>query len=378
LPKPAKGPGKAGVVDQLSFSRPLLSWFANHARELPWRRTYDPYQVWISEVMLQQTQMDRVVNYFQSWMSLFPNVRRLAEAREDEVLAAWEGLGYYSRARNLLRAARYVLEQHGGVLPQDHDQWLSLPGVGPYTAAAVCAIAFNQTYPVVDANVGRVFARVFDLDSPVRERNTAAFIERQALRLTPQGKARLFSQAVMELGALICLPRRPRCSACPVHGVCEAKRLDIVLERPVPTKATQYIPIDVATGVLTAQGMIYIQKRLATGVWAGMWEFPGGTIEGGETPEQTLIREYREETGFEIGKLEKLAVIRHGYTKYRVALHCFCCRLPGDRPLAPPVLTAAQEYQWVRPGELSRFAFPAGHRKLIDQVFEAQKPFCVT
>ncbi|TVR00468.1 MAG: A/G-specific adenine glycosylase [Desulfovibrionales bacterium] len=364
------------MVDQQSFSRPLLDWFADHARDLPWRRTYDPYQVWISEVMLQQTQMDRAVGYFQRWTSKFPDVHALAAASEDTVLAAWEGLGYYTRARNLLRAARFVVDNLSGILPRDHATWLSLPGVGPYTAAAVCAIAYNQPHAVVDANVSRVLARVLDLDTPVKERAAASFIAKQALTLTPPGQARNFSQALMELGALVCLPRRPRCSSCPLHDVCEARRLDIVLERPVPAKAVTFIPIDVATGVLMARGLIYIQKRPATGVWAGLWEFPGGTIEGTETPEQTLVREYLEETGFVINNLRKLMVVRHGYTKYRVALHCYCCRLTDDRPQPPPILTAAQEYRWVRPETLDQFAFPAGHRKLIDLTLTTREMPC--
>jgi len=364
------------VAEVDHFSRPLLGWFEVHARDLPWRHGYDPYQVWISEVMLQQTQMDRVRGYFQRWITRFPCVASLAKAGEDEVLAAWEGLGYYSRARNLLRAARVIMDRHGGMLPKGYDEWLALPGVGPYTAGAVCAIAFNQSYPAVDANVQRVFARVFDLDQPMRDAGVSAFIRERIVALTPDGQARMFSQALMELGALVCLSRRPRCSACPLHEICEARRLDIVLERPVPAKAVAYIPIEVATGVLMAEGLIYIQKRPPTGVWAGLWEFPGGTIEGAETPEQAIVREYREETGFEINGLEKLAVVRHGYTKYRVALHCFRCRLAtngsADRAKAPPILAAAQEFCWARPDELDQFAFPAGHRKLIDQMFPSR------
>lgn len=357
------------AVDEKTFSGPLLRWFAEHARDLPWRHGYDPYQVWISEVMLQQTQVDRVVGYFQRWVERFPDVVALARAREDEVLAAWEGLGYYSRARNLLRAAREIEKRHGGALPTDFREWLDLPGVGPYTAAAVCAIAFNRPYAPVDANVGRVLARVFDLDAPLTDKAVARFIRERAAALIPPGQARMFSQAMMELGALVCLPRRARCSACPLNGVCEARRLDIVLERPVPARAVTYIPIDVATGVLMARGLIYIQKRPASGVWAGLWEFPGGTVEGTETPEQTLAREFWEETGFQVEEVSRLAVIRHGYTRYRVALHCFCCRLPGGRPVEPPVLAAAQEFRWVRPEELCGYAFPAGHRKLIDRFF---------
>lgn len=357
------------MLDAESFSGPLLRWFAAHARDLPWRRGYEPYHVWISEVMLQQTRMERVLTYFPRWLKRFPDVAGLARAGEDEILAAWEGLGYYSRARNAQRAARLIMERHHGRVPEDYDALLALPGVGPYTAAAIRAIAYNQPDAAVDANVSRVFARILDLDAPVSEAATSGFIRERVRFLTPRNQARVFSQAMMELGALVCLPRRPRCSACPLHAVCEAKRLDIVLERPVPAKAVAFIPIEVATGVLTARGRIFIQKRPATGVWAGLWEFPGGTVEGAETPEQALVREFREETGFVVKELQKLAVVRHGYTKYRVALHCFCCALPGDRPIAPPALTAAQEYRWVRPDELGGFAFPAGHRKLIDMQF---------
>lgn len=357
------------MVDADGFSTPLLRWFAASARDLPWRHGYDPYQVWVSEVMLQQTRMDRVQGYFQRWMERFPDVAALARAGEDEVLAAWEGLGYYSRAGNLLRAARVVMDRHAGVVPADRDALMALPGIGPYTAAAVCAIAFNQPYAAVDANAGRVFARVFDLDTPLNDARASRFIRERVAGLMPEGQARNFSQALMELGALVCLPRRPRCSACPVRRVCEARRLDIVLERPVPARAVTYIPIDVATGVLMVQGLIYIQKRPATGVWAGLWEFPGGSIEGRETPEEAVVREFREETGFEVNSLNKLAVVRHGYTRYRVALHCFCCTLATDRPAPPPLLAAAQEFRWVRPDQLDRFAFPAGHRKLIDQTF---------
>lgn len=369
-------PKRNAVADVNSLSAPLLRWFAAHARDLPWRGDYDPYQVWISEIMLQQTQVERATSYFQRWLERFPDVATLAQAAEDEVLAAWEGLGYYSRARNLLRAARMIMDRHGGALPRDYDALLELPGVGPYTAAAVCAIAFNRPYPPVDANVGRVFARVMDLDLPLADARTSQFIRDQVVALTPKGQARVFSQALMELGALVCLPRRPRCSACPLQGICEAKRLDIVLERPVPAKAVKYIPIDVATGVLMSRGMIYIQKRPGTGVWAGLWEFPGGTIEGAESPADAVVREFKEETGFDVACLKKLAVVRHGYTRYRVALHCFSCRLAvngaEDRPKPPPMLTAAQEFRWVRPEELGRYAFPAGHRKLIDQTFAGQ------
>lgn len=353
--------------DPQAVARDLLAWFEKNARDLPWRRDYEPYRVWLSEIMLQQTQMDRAVGYFERFTAHFPDLSTLASASEEEVLKLWEGLGYYSRARNLLAAARQVAEEHGGRLPGDPEALRKLPGVGPYTAGAVASIAFRRDVPAVDANVERVFARVFDLDTPPREPRTKVFIHETAAAMIPAGKARELNQALMELGALVCLPRRPRCSECPIARHCEAFRLDLVFERPVPAKAAAYIPMDVATGLLVRAGRVFIQKRPAQGVWAGLWEFPGGTVESGETPEEAVVREFREETGLAVAVTGKLAVVRHGYTRYRVALHCFALRDAGSET-PRPALHAAQEGRWAALPDLDGLAFPAGHRKLIDRL----------
>ncbi|MEW6499985.1 MAG: A/G-specific adenine glycosylase, partial [Thermodesulfobacteriota bacterium] len=202
----------------------LLAWFAAHSRDLPWRRTYDPYHVWISEIMLQQTRMERVIGYFRRWLERFPDLPALAAADEEEVLKCWEGLGYYSRARNLHRAAGLVMRDHGGTIPADHAALLTLPGIGRYTAGAIMSLAFNREYPLVDANVERLFARLYDIDSPVREAVNHRFVWQRALELIPPGRARLFNQALMELGALVCTPKNPACSACPLAGHCKALR----------------------------------------------------------------------------------------------------------------------------------------------------------
>ncbi|MEG6551832.1 A/G-specific adenine glycosylase [Desulfocurvibacter africanus] len=347
-----------------TLSQRLLDWFAIHKKPLPWRENNEPYRIWISEVMLQQTQRDRVGTYFRRFLERFPDVASLAASREDDLLKLWEGLGYYSRARNLRKAAAIIIDEHGGSFPDSPEALLALPGIGRYTAGAILSIAYNKPEPIVDANVERVFARVFDLDLPVKDKTTSAFLWTKARELIPKDRAREFNQAVMELGSLVCLSRKPRCSACPIQPHCEAYRLDIVLERPVPAKAKEYIPLEVATGLLVHQGLIFVQKRPTEGVWAGLWEFPGGSIEAGETPEQAVVREYQEETEFDVGDLEKIAVVRHGYTKYRVALHCYFCALTNGR--REPVLHAAQESRWVRPEELASLAMPAGHRKLLD------------
>lgn len=359
------------MSDTDAFVSLLLDWFAANRRDLPWRRGYDPYAVWVSEIMAQQTQMDRVVAYFNRFTALFPDVAALAAADEDAVLRAWEGLGYYSRARNLHAAAKRVMDAHGGIFPTTLAAIRDLPGVGPYTAGAVASIACGADAVAVDANVLRVLARVFDIDAPIKEPAGKARARELAESLLPSGKAGAFNEALMEFGALVCRPKNPDCAGCPVAGLCQAKHLGIVADRPVLSASKDITPLLVATGVLVHQGQVFIQKRLPAGAWANLWEFPGGRIEAGETPEAAIVREFQEETAFDTKVSAKLAVIRHGYTTYRVTLHCFLLGLGQAQQAATPPepdLTAAQESRWVAPGELSRFAFPAGHRKLIDQL----------
>ena len=347
----------------------LLGWFDTAQRDLPWRRDYAPYAVWISEIMAQQTQMDRVVPYFNRFMAQFPDVAALAEASEDAVLKAWEGLGYYSRARNLAQAAKRIMTDHGGRLPENIEAIRALPGIGAYTAAAIASIAFEADVPAVDANVLRILARTADIDTPIKEPEGRAKAQALAERLLPAGRSRHWNQALMELGGLVCRPKSPSCATCPAGELCQARHLGIVPDRPVLSQTKDIIPLNVATGVLVQAGRVFIQKRLPKGAWGNLWEFPGGRIEDGETPGEAAVREMREETGFATAVADKLAVIRHGYTTYRVTLHCFLLRLTDASPSSPPpepVLTAAQQSLWVPPGQLAAFAFPAGHRKLID------------
>jgi A/G-specific adenine glycosylase len=344
----------------------ILDWFQKNARNLPWRETYDPYHVWISEIMLQQTQMDRVVDYFYRWMTRFPDVKSITEASEDEVLKLWEGLGYYTRARNIMKCARILQTDFNGSLPADYDFLLSLPGIGKYTAGAIMSIAFNQDFPLVDANIERIFARLFNLAEPVKEKDIQSYIWQKAGELLPEGRARLFNQAMMELGALICIARNPRCKICPISSDCQAFGLGLVSERPVLKTPAKTIFIEMATGILQRDGKIFIQKRKKRGVWANLWEFPGGRLEPGETPEMALVREYREETEFAVGNLTKIITVQHSYTVYRVTLHCYFCSLINNS--FDPVLHGAQEYRWVTPEQLWNYPFPAGHRKLLQHL----------
>ena len=376
-PTPSAEP-KAPAQVPPEFRQKVLERGRELYRDLPWRRTRDPYQIWISEVMLQQTQMERGVSYFTRWMARFPDVAALAAASEEEVLRLWEGLGYYSRARHVLAAARRIMDRHGGVFPAALEDIRALPGVGPYTAGAIASIAFGEKLPCVDANVERVVARVFDLDTPVKQEPAASAVRAWALRLVPEGKAREHNQAMMELGALVC-GKKPRCGACPLAAFCISLHLGIVDQRPVPGKRTPITPIEVVTGVLRRKDRIFVQKRLASGVWGNLWEFPGGRVEPGESPEAAVMREFEEETGFAVAVDSKYGIIRHGYTTYKITLHCFALSLAGadgdlEEAPDPPVLTAASAWRWATPRELEDLAMPAAHRKLADRIFAADAP----
>lgn len=344
-------------------TRALLDWFSRHRRDLPWRRSYAPYEVWISEIMLQQTQMERGVDYFRRWMERFPDVESLARAHEDEVLKLWEGLGYYSRARNLHKAARMVCERLEGRLPDDPERLRELPGIGPYTARAIASIAFGRAVCVVDANVERVACRLFDIDLPVKTRQARTEILNRCSELLPSGQARDFNQAMMELGSLVCRPRDPLCVSCPLAGWCRSRELGVQHERPVTAKAPPPVFIAMATGVLVHDGLVLVQKRRDDDIWPGLWEFPGGVVEDGETPSQAVIREYLEETGLVINHPVPIASFRHSYTRYRVTMHAFRVELLSDP--AGMRLTAAQEHRWAGWSEIGTLPFPAGHRQLV-------------
>ena len=358
VPNPAVDP-----VLRQKIGAGLVAWFAENQRPLPWREHYRPYEIWISEIMLQQTQIARVVVYFNRWLERFPDVARVAAASDDAVLHAWEGLGYYSRARNIKRAACQMVALYHGHLPDDHDKLLRLPGIGPYTAAAIMSIAFQQDYPVKDANVERVVARLLDFDRSVRQGQGGREFTRALSDLLYRGHAREYNQALMELGALVCLPTNPRCRVCPVAPYCRGRALDTVEERPVLPARKKSVAIEMACGILCEHGKIYIQKRLPTGVWPNLWEFPGGRLEPGESPEAAVAREFFEETGWQVSVREKIAVVRHCFTIYRVTLHCYFCQRVGQKTSA--TLAEAQECRWVAPGQLKDFAFPAGHRKAL-------------
>ncbi len=344
------------------FVEPLVRWFRATARELPWRRTYNPYHVWLSEIMLQQTQMERGVAYFLRWIERFPDVRAVAAADQQEILKYWEGLGYYARARNLHKAARVITAEFAGEVPCDYRQLLALPGIGPYTAAAVASIAGNRDVPVIDANVIRVYARLFDIAQPVMEQPGKKRLAAIAQELLPPGRARIFNQALMDLGGLVCLPKNPRCPICPVASSCRALPAGTVAERPVLVRGKKKVPVIRVAGIICSRGRIFIQQRREDQVWGGLWEFPGGEP-ADQPPAVAAAALILAETALIVRVIEALPTIIHHYTHHKIILHCYLCELADEH--AQPTLTSAVDYRWTHPAELDRYAFPAGPRKLL-------------
>lgn len=347
------------------FQEKLLSWFEQNKRDLPWRRSYKPYHVWISEIMLQQTQMERGVEYFKRWIEIFPDIESIANASEQQIFKAWEGLGYYSRARNIKKAAVQMLENHDAKLPNTYVELLALPGIGPYTSAAIMSIAFNQPYPVIDANVERVMSRVLDISIPIKEKESLEMIKEYTDQLVKIGSPRDVNQALMEFGALFCTQKRPDCKKCPLNRYCKAYAANTVLMRPIKKSSPETIDIVMACAIIERKGKYFIQQRHEDDVWGGLWEFPGGRIKDGESAEQAATRELQEETEIIVDSLEKFTKVIHFYTRYRVTLHSFWGKVNGT---AKPRLHAATQYRWVSLDELDDFAFPSGHRQLIEKM----------
>ena len=351
------------------FARALLEWYDTHRRDLPWRGTRDPYAIWVSEIMLQQTQVARVAEYFARWMARFPTVQALAEASLDDVLKLWEGLGYYSRARNLHKAAKVIVEERQGRFPRTAAEWQKLPGVGPYTAAAIASIAFGEPVAALDGNLKRVLARVCLVETPINTPEGTRLLHDIAQAMVPSQRAGDWNQALMDVGAEICTPRSPRCLLCPVQTHCAAaahQRQHDLPRRRARGKRPHYLVT--AALIWNEAGQLLIAQRPHDKMLGGLWEFPGGKCEAGETLDACLRREIREELGIEIEVGEHLATVEHAYTHFSITLHAFHCRYVGGEPQALGVA----DWRWVFPGELDAFAWPSTDAKIIAALRAAQ------
>ncbi len=339
----------------------LLAWWDEGHADLPWRRRRDPYAVWVAEVMLQQTQIATVIPYYERWMARFPTVQGLAAAQLDDVLKQWEGLGYYSRARNLHEAARVVVHELGGEVPDTVEGLRRLKGIGPYTAGAIASIAFGRRAAILDGNVIRVLSRLADLTQDVTQSKTRRLLWRLAEALLPEARPGDYNQALMELGQQICTPAAPACHVCPVATFCLARQRGTQLERPVRPPRKNRPHYDVAAGVIWRGERFLIAQRPAQGLLGGLWEFPGGKREAGETLAEALRREIREELAIDIEVGAPLARIEHGYTHFRITLQAFQARYVAGEPQHIGVA----DHAWVTLQEVERFAFAVTDRKIL-------------
>ena len=347
----------------------LLDWYARHARALPWRvPDPDPYAVWVSEAMLQQTRVETVIPYYERWMARFPTLTALAAAAEQDVLHAWEGLGYYSRARNLHHAAQEVMARFEGRLPASRAELESLPGIGRYTAGAIASIAFGLDEPALDGNIRRVYARLFNVDTPARSPQGEKELWALAAEHLPPGRAGDFNQALMDLGATVCTPRSPACLLCPLNELCQARALGVQEERPVLEARAPVPHYTVTAAVLHRDDTVLIARRPAHGLLGGLWEFPGGKLEPGESLAEGLAREICEELGAQIEVGAPAGVYQHAFTHFRITLHAFHCTLIDGEPRP----LEASELRWVPPAELAQFPMGKVDRMISRELMKGE------
>ena len=340
----------------------LLAWYEANKRDLPWRRLRDPYAIWVSETMLQQTRVETVIPYWERWLTLFPTVEALAQAPESDVLKAWEGLGYYSRARNLQKAAQAICEHHAGIVPDTLDEMRALPGVGPYTAGAVLSIAYDRDVPAVDGNVFRVLSRLFLIEEDIMKPKSRKTFESIAEYMIPEGRAASFNQGLMELGATVCIPKNPRCHNCPVQEQCMAFAEGVQEEFPVKEKKKPPRPVDMTAALLRDGDQLLIRRRPDTGLLAGLWEFPGGERQEGETLEQALVRNLQEAHGITVQPESLFATVEHTFSHLHWTMRVYDCAIVDGQ------VRVSDDVQWVVVDKLDEYAFPVAHGKIVKQL----------
>lgn len=334
---------------------------------MPWRDEPDPYKVWISEIMLQQTRVDQATPYFRNFVSLFPTVYDLAEAEQQQVLKAWEGLGYYSRARNLHTAAKMVVKDHDGRLPESYDEIIKLKGIGPYTAAAVTSIAFNKPNAVVDGNVIRVLTRYFGIEDDTRSTKTRNKVQDFANELIDVENPGDFNQALMELGSEVCTPTKPNCEDCPIQTGCVASKMAKTDVIPYKSPAKKKPHHTIGVGIIEDKnGKLLIALRPENAMLGGLWEFPGGKQKENERIEETVERELKEELGVQVKAYKELMSLKHTYSHFSITMHAWHCQLLSGEPEPKE----SQEVRWVSRDELEKFPFPKANKVLTEKLMK--------
>lgn len=348
------------------FRRRLRGWFAKNARDLPWRRNRDPYAIWISEIMLQQTQVATVKPYFERFLTALPTIAALAQADEQEVLRLWEGLGYYRRARQLHQAARVIVAEHGGEFPRDPQAVRHLPGIGRYTAGAILSIAFDAREPILEANTLRLFSRLLAYRGLPTSTEGGRLLWAMAEAVLPRREAGKFNQALMELGSEVCTPRSPDCPECPVATLCRTNAEGLQAQIPLPKRRPVFEDRhEVAVVVRRRDGLLMV--RCPEGErWAGLWDFPRFEVQAREAA--ALVDEIRQKvhqrTGVRVELGQRLTTFKHGVTRFRITLDCYQARYvsgPNGQPGLP-------ETRWVPPNELGQYPLSTTGRKLAQWI----------
>jgi len=348
----------------------LLIWFSNEKRAMPWRSNPSPYSTWISEMMLQQTQVATVIPYFERFITSFPTVNDLADADLQDVLKKWEGLGYYSRARNLHKAAQVIVNDYDGNIPSSYDNLQKLPGIGPYSAAAISSIAFEHPIPVVDGNVLRVFCRFWGIFDDIRKASVRTMLFDKLSHFISDVRPSDFNQGIMELGALVCTPKNPSCGTCPISTDCFAFKMKKQDQLPFKSPAPKSPHFNIAVAVIRKENRLLIGKRKEEKMLGGLWEFPGGKQEEQESLEETLCREVKEETDLTVSVGHAFKPIKHTYSHFKITLHAFECEVISGKEKA----NSAEELRWVKIEDIDKFPFPKANKSLIDQILKKSSP----
>ncbi|MEI7998698.1 MAG: A/G-specific adenine glycosylase [Candidatus Omnitrophota bacterium] len=344
-----------------AFSRLLLRWYDKNKRDLPWRKTKDPYPIWVSEIMLQQTTVNAVIPYYQEWFKDYPTVFDLAKAPLQKVLKSWQGLGYYNRVKNLHKAANIVVSNYRGQLPNNPDLVRLLPGFGPYSTGSVLSIAFDRPLVIIDANVRRLVMRLLSIQASADTKQDK-IINSYLEGVLPSKRAGDFNQALMEMGALVCRNKEPLCNICPLNKLCKAYSLG--LQEIIPTPKKKVIKdVQAVIAIIEKDGRFLIQKRPSTGLLADLWEFPGGKVEAGEGKAQALTRELKEELGVDLKSAKHLFDVQHFYTQFRVNLSVYVCQLKNYPK-------EFEQKKWVGKIDLRRYPMPSGSAKIVERLFK--------
>lgn len=345
-----------------SLRRALLSWYDRHARILPWRASRDPYRVWISEVMLQQTQVETVKPYFARFVEQFPSVADLAAADEATVLRLWEGLGYYRRARQLHQAARTIVAEHQGRFPASLDQLRTLPGIGRYTAGAILSIAFDQRQPILEGNTLRLYSRLLAYEADPRRAEGQRRLWEFAQQILPRQRVGAFNQALMELGSEICTPRQPACDSCPLARLCPTRARGWQDRIPLSAKKTVYETIDETAVIVQRHQTVLLRRCGPRERWAGLWDFPRFGNDPTAPDHGQLAEQVSRLTGIQVHVGRRLSQLRHAVTRFRIRLTCYAATYRAGRPRDP------DNCRWVKPTELHAYPLSATGRKLCAHV----------